>query len=94
MQEVTTSVSLQVFCRMYNVSFLFDCMLFFFSSHTISPNDAHPSPASRYKTFKVFLIYFLKRQNSSTIQSYAKRVAFHEVFIFDICMSKGYFIIV
>ena len=53
----------------------------FFNSHTINPNYfLHPYPAARYKTLKVFLISFLKRQNSIIIRRYASRVTFHGLF--------------
>jgi hypothetical protein len=40
-----------------------------------STDPVHPSPASHFKTFKVFLIYPQKFPISSTIQSYAPNAA-------------------
>ena len=76
MQDVINPVNLPVFCRIHNASFPLDCMQYFYISHTIGPTDLlHPSPAPRYETLKVFLIYFPDHQNSSTMQSYVPRVA-------------------
>ena len=66
--------------------FLISCRIFLcsltlsntFISHMIGSNDLlHPSPASHFKTFQVFLICCPKRPSFSTIQSHAPNVAFY-----------------
>jgi hypothetical protein len=77
MQDVTNPVSLPsiVLCRMF--LFLPDSKKHVFTHHTIGPNDLHPSQAQNFRTFKVFLIYFLKFSSSSTIQSCAPNVSLY-----------------
>jgi len=47
-----------------------------FIFHTFGPNDLlHSSPALHFKTFRLFQIYFSKRQTLSATQSYDPNVA-------------------
>jgi len=49
-----------------------------FISHTICPTDLlHPSPAPRFQTFQIFLIYFQKCSSFITIKSFAQNIEFH-----------------
>ena len=60
-QDVTNPVSLRSFYGMKAIPLLFDCMQYFFISHMICPTGLlHPSNAPHFKTFKLFLIYFLR----------------------------------
>ena len=49
----------------------------YFVSHSIGPTDLFPSPAPRFKTCQVFLIYFPKCPIFNTIQFYAPNVALY-----------------
>ena len=64
MQDMTNPVSLPLFYCMQDVAFLLtlhDVILLHF--HVISLADRlHPSPVPHCKTFRVFLVYFLKCQ--------------------------------
>jgi len=73
-QDVTNPISLPFFpAYMMLVS-----STLFFIFHLISPTDfRHPSPAPRFKTSKLFLIYFSKRPNFRIIQSHILNVSFN-----------------
>jgi hypothetical protein len=68
--------------------FLISCRIFlcsltlkyhFIISHMIVPADLlHPSPTPHFRTFQVFLIYYLTRRSFRTIESHALNVAYHE----------------
>jgi len=49
MQDVTSSVTFLSFHRISDIPFLFDS--YFFTFHTISPADLHPSPAPHFETY-------------------------------------------
>jgi len=60
---------------LHDIPLLFDSVIL---PHVISPNDfVHPSPATRFKSFLVFQIYFLKCSGFSATQSYAPNVALY-----------------
>jgi len=73
MLDVTNPVSLPSIYYMWYIPFLLGYNRYFFISHTIGPTDIlYPTPAPDLKTFKAFLIYFLKCSSFSTIQTMLK----------------------
>jgi len=90
-QDVTNPVSLPSFIPSFFPSFLppflpFVCRIFLSSlalcnSSSCPANYLHPSPASHFKTFQAFLIYFPNCPSFSTIQSYATNVEFTSLFL-------------
>ena len=65
---VTNPVSLPFIYFMQDIPLLLDSKQYIFISHMIGPNDLlHPSPASHFKTFQVFLVYCPKHPSFSTI---------------------------
>jgi len=60
-------------CCTQDIPVALDTVWYLFTSHTIAPSDhLHPSPAPRFITFHVFLVYFPTRLNFSIIQNCSK----------------------
>jgi len=72
---------------------LLDSMSYFFISHTIRPTDLlYPSPTQHFTTFQVFLTYFLKCPNFSTIlQMQFCRLLVPTLNLSPICSEKSIF---
>ena len=60
MQCVANPTSLPLFQCMQDIPFLFLSVQHLFIFRTIGPTDLHPSPASYFKTFNLFLIQLNK----------------------------------
>ena len=95
-QYVTNPVSLPCFHCLCNIPFLLDYTLYFVS-HTTGPLDLlNPSPTPHFKTFKAFLIYFLKCPSFSTTKVMLRMCHFTCLFLLfmsNLLVQKYFFLL-